>query len=363
MAVARFSSLLVVLSLFASVVVADEAARPALSPELQKLLEQLDADDFDDRASASEQLAKLGKEALPALEEGVHSSSPEVATRSFDLLQQLFEKGNAESNIAAKASLDKLARGNDRVAEQAKKMLEPKVPPNDPNQPFPGGVRILGGGRAIRIVAPAMIARAAVPAGPIEEVGVRRAMSISTSIGPDGVKTINVDEDGQKIKIVENPKTGIEGEYTQTKDGKETVVKFAAKDADELKKKDPEAFKLYERFAKGGPVRAEVAFAAAAARVAGAAATREHFAELLKKLEEQIDSTTKELTESKANKDGRERVLTMRLESYARIREAYQRQMKELEAKEKDAPEKPVEPKEPQIEVKDLKIEIEVKGE
>lgn len=362
MAVARFSSLLVVLSLIVSVTTADEAAKSAISPALQKLLQQLDADDFDDRAAASEQLAKLGKEALPALEEGVHSSSPEVATRSFDLLQQLFERGNAESKIAAKASLEKLAQGSDRVAEQAKKMLEPKVAANDPNQPLGGGVRILGGGRAIRILAPAMIARAAVPAAPaIEVAGARKAMSISTSVGPDGVKTINVDEDGQKVKIVENPKTGIEGEYTQRKDGKETVVKFAAKDADELKKKDPEAFKLYERFAKGGPVRAEVAFAAAAARVAGAAATREHFAELLKKLQEQIDSTTKELEESKANKDGRERVLTMRLESYARIREAYQRQMKELEAKEKDALEKPAEPKEPEIEVKDLKIEIEVK--
>src|SRR5689334_14060273 len=107
MAVARFSSLLVLLS----VVVGEEAARPAISPELQKLLLQLDADDFDDRAAASEELAKLGKEALPALEEGVHSSSPEVATRSFDLLQQLFEKGDT----AARATLEKLAQADDRI--------------------------------------------------------------------------------------------------------------------------------------------------------------------------------------------------------------------------------------------------------
>src|SRR6188508_1268330 len=123
---ARFSTLLVALLLVASLAVADEPTKPAISPELQKLIQQLDADDFADRASASEQLAKLGKDALPGLEEGVKSNSPEVSTRSFDLLQQLFEKGDGAAKAAAKSSLDKLAQGSDRVADQAKKMLEPK---------------------------------------------------------------------------------------------------------------------------------------------------------------------------------------------------------------------------------------------
>ena len=369
MSVARFSSLLVVLPLIAFVTFAEEAARPAISPELQKLIQQLDADDFADRASASEQLAKLGKEALPALEEGVRSDSPEVATRSFDLLQQMLEKGNEESQAAAKALLDKLAQGGDRVAGQAKKMLEPKPVPMDPNDPT-GRIRILGGG--VRIAAPRIIRAAPLaPPGIVEGAVVRRAFSVSTTVGGDGVKTITVDEDGKKVKIVEDPKKGIEGEYAETKDGKEAIVKFAAKDADELKTKHPEAFKLYERFAKGGgAVRAEIGLVAGAARGAaldelhrrGADVGREKFEELLKKLEEQIASTTKELEISKADKDGREAVLTRKLESYARIREVYQRQIKELEAKEEQVPKKPAEPKEPaELEVKDLKLEVEAR--
>jgi hypothetical protein len=368
MSVARFSCLFVVLSLTA-LVVADEAAKPALSPELQKLIQQLDADDFDERARASEQLAKLGKDALPALEEGVRSNSPEVATRSFDLLQQLFEKGDEAGKAAAKAALDRLAQGSDRVADQAKKMLEPKPVPMDPNDPT-GRVRILGGG-AIRIVGPRIARVAPIAPAIAEEAVVRKAMSISTTVGGDGVKTTTVDEDGKKVKIVEDPKKGIEGEYTETKDGKETTQKFAAKDADELKLKHPEAFKLYERFVmRGAAVRAEIAIAAGAplaprgvAPVALAPIGREKFEELLKKLEEQIASTTKELEISKADKDGREAVLTRKLESYARIRELYQRQIKELEAKELEVPKKPAEPKaEPaEIEVKDLKVEFEVK--
>lgn len=360
MPIARFSSLLVVLSLIASAAFADEAVKPEISADLQKLIKQLDADDFEDRANASEQLAKLGREALPALEEGVRSNSPEVATRCFDLLQQLFEKGDT----AARASLDKLAQGSDRVAAQAKQMLEPKPVPVDPNNAT-GRVRILGGG-AIRI-AGGRIARVAPVAPAIEEAVVRKAISIGSSISPDGVKTTSVDEDGKKVKIVEDPKKGIAGEYTETKDGKEATVKFAAKDADELKTKHPDAFKLYERFAKGGgAVRADIAiaagFAPAGFRPAAAAApSKERFAELLKRLDEQIASVTKEIEVSKKDEDGRAEVLARRLESYNRLRERYKEQLKELEAKEEQAPKKPVEPKEPAIEVEELKIEIELK--
>lgn len=354
MSLARFSSLLIALLVTAPPALADEAVLPAISPELQKLIQQLDADDFAERASASEQLASLGRKALPALEEGVRSGSPEVATRSFDLLQQLLEKGDT----AARASLEKLAQGTDRVADQAKKMLEPKPVPVDPNDPT-GRVRILGGG-AIRVIGP-RIARAVPLAPAIEDAPVRRGVVVSTSINSDGVKTINVDEDGKKFKVVEDPKKGIEGEYTETKDGKEATIKFAAKDADELKTKHPEAFKLYERFAKGGGV-ARVAIPADFAARAGLGPTRERFEELLTKLDEQIASVTKELETSKADKDGRAELLTRRLESYARLKDRYKEQLKELEGKEEQAPKKPAEPKEPaEIEVKDLKLEIEVK--
>lgn len=328
---ARFSCLLVCLTLVAGVAVGDESAKAELSPELKKLIQQLDADDFADRSSASEQLAKLGKEALPALEEGVRSDSPEAATRSFELLQQLFEKGDAAARSAAKSSLEKLAQSDDRVASQAKKLLEPKQTAVDPNQ---NGIRVLGGG--IRIFG-GRIARAAIPV-PVEVAGrveVRAASSISVSV-VDGVKTINVDNDGKKIKIVDDPKKGIEGEYTETKDGKETTHKFAAKNEEELKTKHPDAFKLYEQYAKGGGVRVE-AVAVGGFRPAVPAAARlpqDRIQELLKKLDEQIATATKELAVATEEKDPRAAIMAKRLESYARLRERYAEQLKAFEAKE-----------------------------
>lgn len=333
MASARFSSLLSVLVLLTPLALGEEPAKLELTPELKKLIRQLDADDFADRMSASEQLAKLGKDALPALEEGVRSDSPEASIRSFELLQQMFEKGNGAAKAAAKASLEELAKGDDRVATQAKTLLEPKPPAVDPNQSLPlGGIRILGGG--VRIVR-GRVGRVVPVAPVVEEAAVaRKAISISTSIGPDGVKTINVDEEGKKFKVVEDPKKGIEGEYTGTKDGKETTHRFAAKDGDELKTKHPEAFKLYERFVKGaGAVRVDFPAGIVAAT---APAPREHVQELLDNIEKQIAKSTKEIEAAKANKDPRVEVLATVLESYTRLRARYQEQLKQLKAKEEE---------------------------
>jgi hypothetical protein len=347
---------LAVLGWLVPVAWSDEVAAPSTSPELKRLIEQLDADEFADRTAASERLAKLGKDAIPGLESGVRSDSREAATRCFELLQQLFEKGDEAGKAAAKISLEKIALGTDAVAVQAKKLLQPKPAAPDPNQPQ--GTIILGGG--IRAVPGIRIARLgvgrAVPIAPaIEEGVIRDVKSISVSIA-NGVKTINVDDNGKKIKIVEDAKKGIEGEITETKDGKETSQKFTAKDADELKTKHPEAFKLYEQYAKGDELKVE---ATAVGGFGGAPAVpaklpKERLEELMKRLDDQIASTTKDLEKSKEDKDGRETTIAKRLERYAALRDRYQEQLKEL-AKQAEAAKPP--------EIKELKVEIEVKGE
>jgi hypothetical protein len=335
-----------------------QESRSAISPEVEKLIRQLDADDFADRTSASEQLAKLGQEAVPALEAGVSSASPETAMRSFALLQELFEKGNEAAKSAAKAALERLAKGDGRVSLQAKNLLTPPQPPADPNQAgivagigIARGRILLGRGGLARVAIPVEMAPRAIAAA---EVHVAR--SISTSIGPDGVKTINVDDNGKKIRIVDDPKKGIEGEYTETKDGKETTQKFAAKDADELKTKHPEAHKLYLQFAKGEVVRAEaIAVAGLGPRAAAAVAPKEMLEGLLKKIEDQIAATTKELAVAKEEMDPRLAVITRRLESYNRLRDRYQEQLKLVEdqaAKAAKAAE----------DVRELKIQVEVKA-
>lgn len=334
MSLARCSLFFAVL-LFAANLAADDAvkssnaqAKDAVSPELRELIRQLDADDFRDRTAASEALAKLGKEALPGLEEGVRSDSPEAATRSFELLQQLFEQGSAADKAAARSSLGKIAQGSDRVATQAKKLLEPKPNPAGPNAAIAGGLRLLPGG-AMRIRGFGRI-MPAIPAAP--GVVVADAKSISINIGPDGIKTIDVDDNGKKFKLVESAEKGIEVEMTETKDGKETTERFAAKDADELKEKHPEAHKLYEKYTQGGDeLRLEVggipAFAAlrgVGAR-AGAPPMQEHLEALLKRVEVQIAKVKEEKDLTDIDK--------AKLQSFERLREHYQTVLKDLEAK------------------------------
>jgi hypothetical protein len=67
----------------------------------------------------------------------------------------------------------------------------------------------------------------------------------------NGVKDIEVEEKDRKIKIHEEPTGKIEVEVTQKKDGKEKTSKYQAENADELKKKHPEAHKIYEQYGKG----------------------------------------------------------------------------------------------------------------
>ena len=75
----------------------------------------------------------------------------------------------------------------------------------------------------------------------------------------NGVMTVEVEERDQKVEIVQDPQQGIRMEVTKQKDGQQVTEKYAAKDAAELKKKHPEAYKLYEKYAKvGGNIRFQV---------------------------------------------------------------------------------------------------------
>lgn len=70
----------------------------------------------------------------------------------------------------------------------------------------------------------------------------------------NGVKEIEAEEDGRKVKINDDPNKGIKVEITESKDGKETTKKYEAKSADELKKMHPDAHELYEKYNKGNAI-------------------------------------------------------------------------------------------------------------
>jgi hypothetical protein len=200
--------------------------------EIDKLMQQLDANRFSERQAAQQKLTDFGKAAFPALEKGTQHVSREVAVRSLDVLKSQFQNGDEATKAAAKETLERLAKNNDAIlAKRAGEILSPPKPAPQLPQGVPGGfgnaqiqIQVGGGGG-----------------------GLLKRLIVRTI---NGVKEIEAEENGKKVKITDDPVNGIKMEVTERKDGKETTQKHEAKDAAELKTKHPEAHKLYEEYSK-----------------------------------------------------------------------------------------------------------------
>ncbi|QOV90483.1 OmpH family outer membrane protein [Humisphaera borealis] len=88
------------------------------------------------------------------------------------------------------------------------------------------------------------------PAAPAKDGNAHR-QSVSVSM-VNGQRNVDVDDNGYKIKIRQGPE-GIVLDVTGVEDDKPVTETYRAKDADELKKENPEAFALYEKYNNGGP--------------------------------------------------------------------------------------------------------------
>lgn len=254
-------------------------AAPVSAAEVDKLIEELDAKRFSQRQTAQQKLAEAGKIAFPALEKATQSVSREVATRSLEILKRHFETGDDEIKAAAKESLARLAEGNDAaLAKRAGEILNPPKPPPQFPQGFPARIQIqvVGGANNARRVSMKNI---------------------------NGVKEIEAEENGRKVKITDDPANGIKMEVTEKKDGKEATQKYEAQDAAELKTKHPDAHKLYEEYSKQPAVRLQVGGFPGGARPMRLKILRP---DELKGLQDSVDSALKELEEAgKALKDAR----------------------------------------------------------
>ncbi|MCO6456302.1 MAG: hypothetical protein J5I93_13470 [Pirellulaceae bacterium] len=210
---------------------AEEATQPAA--DVDQLIRQLDANRFAERQTASNQLSRLGAAAIPALEAAAQGASREVTTRAIDILKRHFEGGAADAKDAARQALERIQKGDNAVASRlAEQALNPE-PEQPPPMPVPG----IGG------IAPAQIQIR------MQAIGGANGQRIQVQ-NVNGVKTIEVQENGRKIKIEEDPNKGIQVEVTEKKDGKETTQKYAAKSAEELKKQHPEAHKIYDKYSQ-----------------------------------------------------------------------------------------------------------------
>lgn len=228
-------------------IAADETANSAADDAtgIDTLIEQLDADQFSQRQRATDELAKLGERAVAPLVKAATGDSLEVTSRAVDVLKRLFESSDEAIQAAAKAGLETLANGSHAPSSRrAKEVLKIKdAAPGDPN--VPNANIILGGGGIIQ----GANIRVQIGGG---NAGVKR-VSIRNA---NGVKEIDAEEDGRKVKIVDDPAKGIKMEITTKKDGKDATEKVEAKNAEELKKNNAEAYKIYKEYSDQAPAQA-----------------------------------------------------------------------------------------------------------
>lgn len=195
-------------------------ARPATlpstmpsTPNPKALVQQLGADDFKQREAAAEQLRKLGKDALPALKDATTSTDPEVQARALALIHDLEHKDDKPP--VAETPLNGI--GEVRMNGQRFQIRQGGL--IGPGGAGAAGGFVVGGNGNITI-------------------HVTSVMTVNGNQTSDSTVRINnstyklhTDADGLKLSVTEGG---------QTKE-------YAAKDADDLKKKEPEAYKIYEK--------------------------------------------------------------------------------------------------------------------
>ncbi len=222
---------------------ADQATSEA---QIAQWIKELDSDLFATRQSAAQKLQDAGQPAIKAVSEAASSQSLEVATQAIEILRRMLNSDQKPLHDAAKGALEELAKGDNAAAGRAREALAPPPASAQPAQnngiPFgPGGIIIPnGGGIQIGIGGNIQV-------GP---GGGAQVMRIHTTFA-NGKTTTEVDENGKKIKIEKDQNNGIEMSITEKVNGQDKTDTYKAKDADELKKKSPEAYKLYERFGQG----------------------------------------------------------------------------------------------------------------
>jgi hypothetical protein len=306
-----------------------QVSPPAVTPEeLDKLVQQLDADAFSDRQTASQRLAELGRAAIDALVRAATSESLEANVRALDILKKHLDSQDAELKKAAKEALEKIAAGpRAPSARRAKDILKAQ---EEREKLEKLGLNVAGG--RIQVMAQAQM---------IGGQGVRRVEVANN------VKTIEGEDKEGKFRIVEDPKEGITVELTRTKDGKEVTEKFQAKNAEELQKKHPQAYEVYKRHSQAGGIIGPVGVAQVQA--APAQVVRRNNVDIASRLlpiwfsevnrlvtDEAIKDSSRQALEDLKKKSEEARQALEKLER--RLQEAIEQKSKEEKAKQEEKP-------------------------
>ena len=208
----------------------------ASAEQIGRWVKDMDADKAAVRNEAVTRLTAAGRAAIPAVTKAARGDGLEVTVRSVTVLKNLASSSDAATKAAAKAALEDLAKDEKHEsgaqAREALKALQPA-----PAAPVFAPGRIVIGGNAI--------------AGGVVQINAGAGRFTVSTTQAGGIKTTDVDDNGRKIKIVEDAKS-IAVTVTEPAGGdKQPKTKtYEAADAKELKTKHPEAHKLYEKYGK-----------------------------------------------------------------------------------------------------------------
>ena len=204
------------------------------SDNISALIKQLDHDEFKQREAAGKELTELGEIAISALAQAVNSKSPEASVRAFNIIAHHYQSGDDGARETAAEVLQKLKESGKSFAARARQVIEPKKTAPQAANRF--NLQLAG------------------------NVGVQQRVAVTVK---NGIKQVDAEEGGRHVKILDDPQKGITIEVREEKEGKKEMKKYAAANVGELKKKHPEAHKLYQKYvgnvrANGGNIRIQL---------------------------------------------------------------------------------------------------------
>lgn len=280
--------------------------------DFSKLIGDLKNGNFKARRLATMKLVAAGKPAIEPVSKAAVGADLETATRCIEILKALQKSKDAATKAAAIKSLTKLSKSEDRsVAQRAAAAIVKPKPAVPGNNPFNIRIQVRAVRPVVRAVRPpAVQARGVEREVNVEEngkkihikeifgreivvkvtekVGGKEKITETKAKNPielrkqdraayelyrkhlrgvpprvvgapqgfqiqaqnfNGKRKVNIDENGRKIHITDTNKKDITVRVTETVDGKEKTTESKGKDLADLKKKHPEAAKLFEKYA------------------------------------------------------------------------------------------------------------------
>lgn len=204
--------------------------------DIATLIEDVTGDDTDAQADAAAKLLKIGEPAVAPLAEAAEVDDQKVVTRCFDILGRLYASDDQKTVEAAEAALQKLSKSKIRIAAvralttlRLKKKLQERE----------ARLKAAGAGAAIPQLGPQANMQIQIGGG---------VQSLSTTIAANGTRTTHAKNGTEEVEITDTKGKSIEMRHTRQVDGQQKTTEYKADDLADLKKKHPEAAKLFEKY-------------------------------------------------------------------------------------------------------------------